>query len=94
MKCSEEPSKSSFPGIKNVFRVFIKSSAFPAFDLITRKDETIEAGQEYDCREMGKFHKKIRVVVEKAILLNQIQWKDNKILHPIVDLKVIFPFIL
>lgn len=88
MKCSEEPSKSSFPGIKNVYRVFVKSSPFPAFDLLTKKEEQIQPGKEYLCREMGRFHKKVRIIVEKAALLNQLQWKDNKILYPVNDLKV------
>lgn len=73
--------------------MFIKSSKYPAFDIITKADEKIEDGKEYLCREMGHFNKKINVTVGKSHLLNELQW-NNKILHPIADIKVFFNFFL
>lgn len=76
-------------GIKNVYRIFLKSCQYPALDIITLKDEKIEEGKEYNCREIGRLHKKICVKVEKAFMLNEIKYNQNKILFD-VDIKVPF----
>lgn len=78
-----------FLGIKHVYRVFLKSCEYPALDIITQKNEKIEAGKEYLCRDLRNLHKKVSVVVEKSFLLNEIKWENNKILYD-VDLKVSF----
>lgn len=68
--------------------MFLKSVQYPALDIITQKDEKIEAGKEYLCRDLRNLHKKVCVAVEKAFLLNEIKWENNKILYN-VDIKVI-----
>ena len=57
--------------------------------MICKSDEKIEDGKEYLCRELGKLNKKVNISVGRSYLLNELQW-NNKILHPITNIEVLF----
>ena len=61
--------------------------------MICKSDEKIEDGKEYLCRELGKLSKKVNISVGCSYLLNELQW-NNKILHPITNIEVLFIYLL
>jgi nicotinate phosphoribosyltransferase len=77
MKCSEEQEKTTLPGKKNVFRIFVNSENYPKCDIITKENESIENGAVVLCRDLRNLKQKLEVKVKKAVKLNEYVWQGR-----------------
>lgn len=81
MKCSEEKEKTTLPGKKNIFRIFVSSDIYPKCDIITKENELIEDGMVILCRNLKNLHQKIEVKVNKAVRLNIDVWLGRVVIE-------------
>lgn len=81
IKCSEEKEKTTLPGKKNVFRIFVSSDHYPKCDILTKENESIEDGMVVFCRDLKNLHQKIEVKVKKAVRMNIDVWQGKMLIE-------------
>lgn len=64
MKFSDNPEKSTNPGIKNVFRIY-NGSGNPRLDLVTVEDEVPEVGKEITAHHPSGDYRNVRLIPER-----------------------------
>ncbi len=85
MKLSEDPEKITFPGKKDVYRLYDKNGQ-PSMDLITKQDEEPpKAGEPYLCRHPFTPTKRAFVVSSKVEKLYKLYWENGKCVEENMD---------
>lgn len=83
---STEPSKSTLPGKKTVYRVWLNNSEFPSLDIICGAGEKIEVGVEFKAIEKNNGMNRFKLTPTRVEEVLVEYWNQGKLTHKLDNL--------
>ncbi|KAL4460963.1 hypothetical protein ABPG74_016435 [Tetrahymena malaccensis] len=87
LKFSEDIAKSTLPGRKAVYRVWVESQSAPVADIIALPDEKIEGQSKIRVVSLQKTQERYTIIPKKIQRILHLVWENGEIVNPVFDLE-------
>jgi len=88
LKFSEDIIKSTLPGRKIVYRVWVESQTTPIADVIALPDEHIDGTSKIKVVSLTKTSERYTIIPKKVKKILHLVWDKGNIVSPVFDLNV------